>query len=139
MKVPPEGLRMRKAFSILLAIVMITAAGATVAADVGWDNPLAVFIQAPEDAWDVGTEMNITVLVFNEGDPHDPDDVNITVGYDYRELTLEQHDTGVYYVEYTVLSSDLDYDGELVFQANAIDGIGPTADMASDWLGMYPG
>jgi hypothetical protein len=134
---PLEGLRMRRYAFFVGALLLVTSMSTIVTADVGYGTPLAVYITVPEQEWAVGTDLDVTVHVFNDGEHYDPDEVNLTVGDLARELNLTTESTGVYTVTFTIEEDDVDYDGDLFMQAYAIDGGGVWPDMAWDYVYLW--
>jgi hypothetical protein len=127
-------------YAILVgALLILTSMGTMVSADVGYDNPLAVFITMDDQEWDVGSDLDITVHVFNDGEYYDPDFVNLTVGDMEREVNLTRESTGLYTVTITVLEDDVDYDGDLGLQVIATDEGPFWPDMAWDFVYLYGG
>ena len=130
---------MRRYAMFVGVLLVLTSVGTAVTAEPGWDNPLAVFITVPDVEWDVGSEITVTVHVFNEGAYYDPDDVNLTMGEEYKEVNLTKVDTGLYTGTFTVMEEDLDWDGDIVLEAAVTDGIGPLPDMAEDYTWLESG
>ncbi len=127
---------MRRYATIIGALLILTSLGTIATADLGWDNPLAVFMIVPDEEWDLGSEINVTVHVFNEGDYYDPDEVNLSIGEEYRPINLTRVETGLYTGTFTVMEEDPDWEGDVYLEAEVTDdgGIWPDTASAYAWL-----
>jgi hypothetical protein len=90
------------------------------AANIGHDSPLAIFITYPDEEYDVGSDVIITLHVFLAGEYSDPQSVTLTVGEDDREIGLTPQDTGIYKGVFTIEDGDLSDFGSLWVKAEAM-------------------
>jgi len=123
---------MRKALLLMILLIM-TALAPAVSAGPSWNSGLAVFMTFPDDEYDVGDDLIVTVHVFREGEYHTPDLVTLTVDTADRTIGLTEEAEGRYKGVVTIADTDLDSDGDLELSADAYDGTGFYRDQASDW------
>ena len=132
---------MRSSTTIVIALLLLTALAPIAACDVGFDNPLAVFITFPAGTYDIGSEMTVTVNVFNAGERYDPDEVKLEVGsfMTFREVGLTKSDVGLYQGVFTIGVDDVE-GTEVILLATATDGFILT-DEATDtkFVGLASG
>ena len=123
---------MRKAL-LLMILLILTALAPAVSAGLSWNSGLAVFMTFPDEEYDVGDDLIVTVHVFREGEYHNPDLVTLTVDSADRTIGLTEEAIGRYKGVVTIADTDLDSDGDMQLSADAYDGTGYWRDQASDW------
>ena len=123
---------MRKALLVSVLLTMTALAPAT-SAGLSWNSGLAVFMTYPDETYDVGDDLIVTVHVFRNGEYYDPDQVSLTVGDAERSVGLTGEAEGRYKGVVTIAETDLDSWGDLDLSADASDGSGLWKDSASDW------
>ena len=113
---------MRGLSSIALTLLLMTAVAPLALADVGDDNPLALYITCPEGRSDIGSEVTVYVHVFREGARHDPDELGLKVSFEdsERNLTLVRQDAGLYNSTFTILEEMVSW-SEVYLSATASD------------------
>ncbi|MCK5253732.1 MAG: hypothetical protein KAQ96_12320, partial [Thermoplasmata archaeon] len=123
---------MRKAL-LLMILLILTALAPAASAGLSWNSGLAVFMTFPDEEYDVGDDLIVTVHVFREGEYHTPDLVELTVDSADRTIGLTEEAEGRYKGVVTIADTDLDSDGDMQLSADAYDGTGFWRDQASDW------
>jgi hypothetical protein len=125
---------MKRSATIIAMLLVLTAFSTGVTAEVSWNSSMAVFMTYPDEGYDIGSEITVTVHVFNAGDYYDPDYVNLTVyGSDMRNVTLTKASTGIYRATFTIEADDVDEWNEMNLEATAGDDGVPWPDEATDW------
>jgi hypothetical protein len=115
-------------------ILILTALAPAVSAGLSWNSGLAVFMTYPDQEYDVGDDLILTVHVFRDGEYHTPDLVTLTVDAADRNIGLTEESTGRYKGVVTIADTDLDSWGDLELTAAVSDGFGLWRDQASDWV-----
>ncbi|MCK5414692.1 MAG: hypothetical protein KAJ35_04860, partial [Thermoplasmata archaeon] len=114
---------MRKAL-LLMILLILTALAPAASAGLSWNSGLAVFMTFPDEEYDVGDDLIVTVHVFREGEYHNPDLVTLTVDSADRTIGLTEEAIGRYKGVVTIADTDLDSDGDMQLSADAYDGTG---------------
>ena len=117
---------------LLLAMTVLAPAAL---ADVGMDNPLAVFITYPEGTYVVGATFDADIWVYNQSVAYDPYNVSFSTGFFGmgRQLPVDRVGAGHYTTSFTIEEADL-FLGVLVINAVATEGpdiMAPTATAMS--------
>ncbi|UCC93831.1 MAG: hypothetical protein JSW25_03960, partial [Thermoplasmata archaeon] len=123
---------MRKAL-LLCVILILMALAPAVSGGLSWNSGMAVFMTYPDQEYDVGDDLIVTVHVFREGAYHTPDLVTLTVDTADRTIGLTEEAEGRYKGVITIADTDIDTWGDLELSAEASDGFGMFRDSASDW------
>ena len=110
-----------------ICLLLLTAASPLALAGVAYDNPLAVYITFPDDPYEIGSDVPVTVHVFREGVRHDPGEVNLTVGEANREIPLTRQSEGLYNGTFTIGEEDIFW-GLVPINAVARDGTDPVEE-----------
>lgn len=124
---------MRKAL-LLIVILLLTAMAPATSAGLSYNSGLALFMTYPDQEYDVGDDLIVTVHVFREGEYYNPDLLTLTVDASDRDIGLTEEAEGRYKGIITIADTDLDAWGDLELYADATDGSGMFADSASEWL-----
>jgi hypothetical protein len=96
-----------------------------VSSDVGWDNPLAVFLTYPEGLYHIGSEVKTEILVYNKTQPYDPYNVSLTLGImGGREINVTRKDVGHYNATFTIEEADVEFDIAVFMEVEASEGGG---------------
>ena len=103
----------------------------------GMDNSLAVYVTYPSDQYQVGSNLTVTVRVFREGGPFDPESVSLEVGWVWssRDVLLSRASVGIFTGVFTIQMRDI-MDGDVKISVTAVDG--PSGDSATDvsWIAV---
>ena len=118
---------MKRAALILVAVLLLGPFSAMVPADVGMSSGLAVFMTWPDEEYDIGSQLDVTIHVYMEGDPFDPDTIYLIVGYVDREMNVARSDTGKYASSFIIEEDMLGW-GALYLTATAEVDAMPRSD-----------
>jgi len=110
---------MRGGILPVACILVLLATSTSTCAFVGEDNDLAVYITYPDQSYDVGSDIIVTVTVFRAAEYYDPDSVTLQVGEESREVGLTREAEGRYKGVVTVQLADLGSSGYLSLYALA--------------------
>jgi hypothetical protein len=94
-----------------------------VSSESGPFSPLTTVLTYPKGEYELGSEFNIEVNVFSEGQYYDPSDVNVTFGVENRELPLIHDASGRYHAPVTINDQDPNPSGLILIVATAIDSV----------------
>ena len=104
---------MRKTLGVALVLLLLlgTISPASTA-ELGTENSLAVFITYPYGDYEIGSQVNVTVHVFQAGEYFDPDGVDLEIRESGKYVDLTRTATGVYTGSFVIVWEDLsDYLG----------------------------
>jgi len=91
-----------------------------------------VFLTYEEGNFGIDSRITVNINVYHSGQPHDPDQVNLTVGLDEREVKVERLDVGVYQKKVKIKDTDPDDNGYLGLRCTVTD-VSPETIEASDY------
>ena len=111
---------MRRTLGVALVLLLFLGAlSPVITADVGTENSLAVFITYPYGDYEIGSQVNVTVHVFQAGEYFDPEGVDLEIRESGKNIDLTKAATGVYTGNFVIVWEDLsDYLG-VYLDANA--------------------
>lgn len=126
--------------SIVIVVIIILGAVSPLASGyLGARDGFAIYITYPQDAYHVGSQVNVTVHVFYRGEYYDADNVSLLIDYPgNREIPLHNGSIGKYNATFIIETDDVsDYNGEVTLEAHAdmTDAIGHLE--ASDYVDLY--
>ena len=108
--------------AIFVSLLALLALSPVCGAYVGENNELAVFITYPDQSYDVGSDVIVTVTVFARAQYYDPRELVMVVGEDERDLGLTREAEGRYKGVVSIQLADLDRDGRLKLYVGASTG-----------------
>ncbi len=91
----------------LVLLLLIGTVSPVVIAELGTDSSHAAFITYEYGDHEVGSEVNVTVHVFEAGEYFDPDGLDLEVRESGREVDLIRSSTGVYQGSFEIVWEDL--------------------------------
>ncbi len=102
-------------------VVVLVALAPLASADLGERDGFAVYITYPQERYDVGSQVNVTVHVFYRGEYHDADSVSLMIDWPGdRTIPLLNWSTGRYNGTFIIEVDDVrDYNGEVTLEAEA--------------------
>jgi hypothetical protein len=97
---------------------------------------MALFITYPDQEFDVGDDMIVTVHAFYEGEYFDPNSLLLTLGESGRDIGLTKAQTGRYQGVVSIQEGDVDEDGDLWVLTEGSNPGFPFSDSARDdvWI-----
>ncbi len=99
------------------------------------EGPINVFLVFPQEEYEIGSEVEIVVMVFRDGAYHDPDNVTLEFGEDGRMIPLARTDTGRYMADATISLGDVSDVGNVHMKVEAATGTDPRfTSMDEDYI-----